>query len=229
MTPFYMEQKWAHLLEKEWKMPYMKDLQDFLRKEIKEGKLLYPPSSLLFNAFCQTPFDAVKVVLLGQDPYHGKDQAHGLSFSVQEGTPFPPSLKNIFKELEEDLHIPPPKQGSLLGWAKEGVLLLNATLTVREKEPRSHYGKGWEIFTDRVIQLLAEKKDSLVFLLWGKSAQEKCERILAKIPKDHLVLSSAHPSPYSASFGFFGSKPFSKTNCYLEKKGIKPIRWALSS
>ncbi len=227
MSTICMEEKWAHLLQEEWEKPYMKELQTFLQKEIQEQKTIYPPSSLIFNAFCQTPFDQVKVVLLGQDPYHGEGQAHGLSFSVQKGVPLPPSLKNIFQELQQDLKVPPSKEGSLLPWAKEGVLLLNATLTVRKKEPKSHFGKGWETFTDAVITLLAEKKESLVFILWGKSAQDKYTNVLAKNPKDHLVLSSAHPSPYSASFGFFGSKPFSKTNEYLEKKGIKPINWSL--
>lgn len=218
-----MEEGWLKELKEEFEKPYMKDLQAFLREEIASGKTVYPPQELIFNAFCQTPFHKVKVVIMGQDPYHNPKQAHGLSFSVPVGVAPPPSLKNIFQELKEDLKIPAAPHGCLLSWAKQGVLLLNATLTVRENEPKSHYGKGWESFTDAAIRKLAEKKDALVFLLWGKSAQEKCEHIVKD--KRHLLLESPHPSPFSVHSGFFGCRHFSKANQFLEKHGKTPIDW----
>ncbi len=224
----YMETSWLAKLQGEFEKPYMKDLEAFLAKEIQAGAVIYPPFDLIFNAFCQTPFDQVKIVLIGQDPYHGAGQAHGLSFSVQKGIAQPPSLQNIFKELKEDLGIEPPKHGCLIDWAKQGVLLLNATLTVRAGEPKSHFGKGWEVFTDRVVQLLCERKDPIVFLLWGKSAAEKFEHIHSR-SHHHLVLSAAHPSPYSVHSGFFGCRHFSKANEFLKKAGKEPINWAISS
>jgi uracil-DNA glycosylase len=192
--------------------------------EKASGKTIYPPGSLIFNAFNLTPFQNVKVVLLGQDPYHGPMQAHGLSFSVQDGIPKPPSLINIFKELHEDIGIPIPKKGNLDKWAKQGVLLLNASLTVRANEPMSHSKIGWTAFTDSVIVRISEQKQHVVFLLWGKYAQEK--QLLIDETK-HLVLKAAHPSPYSANNGFFGCKHFSKANEYLVRHGIDPIDWAI--
>jgi uracil-DNA glycosylase len=224
---FYMEKGWKDLLKEEFDKPYMKELQTFLAQEMKEGKTIYPPPSLIFNAFCQTPYEKVKVVIVGQDPYHGPNQAHGLSFSVPKEESPPPSLQNIFKELVEDVAIRMPRLGNLLFWAKQGVLLLNATLTVRKGEPKSHYGKGWEIFTDSVMEKLVLKKDPIVFLLWGKSAQEKCDRVLQNNQHSHLVLTAAHPSFYSVS-GFFGCKHFSKTNDFLKKIGKTPIDWQIN-
>ncbi|HSW86790.1 MAG TPA: uracil-DNA glycosylase [Rhabdochlamydiaceae bacterium] len=186
---------------------------------------MYPPEPMVFHAFSHTPFANVKVVIVGQDPYHGTGQAHGLSFSVPCGMPPPPSLKNIFKELIDDVKIAPPKQGCLSCWARQGVLLLNATLTVRDGEPKSHYGKGWEQFTDAVISRLIEREDPVVFLLWGKSAQEKCHQILNK-KSNHAVLTASHPSPYSAT-GFFGCRHFSKANSFLEKWDKTPIDWSV--
>ena len=183
MKKFLMEKKWLELLQEEFQKPYMKQLQGFLKEEKRKGRIIYPPEELIFNALCQTPYDKVKVVIMGQDPYHGPNQAHGLSFSVKKDIEQPPSLKNIFKELVSDIGINFPKTGYLLPWARQGVLLLNATLTVRQKEPRSHYGIGWEIFTDEIIKILAKKKEPLVFLLWGKSAQEKCFKVFDKIEK----------------------------------------------
>lgn len=222
----YMDTSWLELLQGEFEKPYMKELEIFLAKEIRSGVEIYPPFELIFNAFCQTPFDEVKVVLVGQDPYHGAGQAHGLSFSVPKGIPQPPSLQNIFKELKEDLGIDPPHHGCLIDWARQGMLLLNATLTVRAGEAKSHFGKGWEMFTDRVIQLLCARKDPLVFILWGKSAAEKFEHICSN-SSHHLVLSAAHPSPFSAHSGFFGCRHFSKTNEFLKKVGKTPIHWAI--
>ena len=219
---------WLQVLKEEFEMPYMKDLQNFLRDEVKKGYTIFPPQELIFNAMCQTPFDDVTVVIMGQDPYHGKGQAHGMSFSVQKGVPPPPSLQNIYKEMVQDVHIQFPKHGCLLEWAQQGVLLLNATLTVREGEPRSHYGKGWERFTDTIIRKLADRWDPIVFVLWGKSAQEKCTHILKEEnAAQHLILTSAHPSPYSANQGFFGSHHFSKINQFLKKNGKKMIDWQI--
>jgi uracil-DNA glycosylase len=224
----YMEASWLKVLQEEFEKPYMKQLEVFLASEIKAGAEIYPPFEEIFNAFCHTPFEKVKVVIMGQDPYHGKGQAHGLSFSVARGVSQPPSLQNIFKELKDDLGIEPPSHGSLIDWADQGVLLLNATLTVRAGEPKSHFGRGWELFTDRVVQLLCMRKDPLVFILWGKSAAEKFEHI-QKNAAQHLVLTAAHPSPFSAHSGFFGCKHFSKTNEFLKKIGKKPIDWAIKS
>lgn len=219
-----LEKSWHHALKEELALPYIADLKAFLAKEAARGAQIYPPEPLVFHAFAQTPFAQVKVVIVGQDPYHGPGQAHGLSFSVPCGIPAPPSLKNIFKELATDVNVPPPEQGCLSCWARQGVLLLNATLTVRAGEPKSHYGKGWERFTDAVIRTLIEREDPIVFLLWGKSAQEKVEQIKQNQKTSHAVLISAHPSPYSAT-GFFGCRHFSKANHYLEKWGKTPIDW----
>lgn len=226
-TKIYMEEKWLEVLQDEFEKPYMKDLQEFLANELAQGKVIYPPQELIFNAFCQTPFNKVKAVIMGQDPYHNPGQAHGLAFSVPPGVTPPPSLQNIFKEISADLKIPPPKHGCLLSWAKQGVLLLNATLTVRANEPRSHYGKGWERFTDAAIQKLAQQKKSIVFILWGKSAQEKCEHIVKESNQGHLLLEAPHPSPYSAHSGFLGCRHFSKANQFLIKNGKDPIDWRL--
>lgn len=214
-----IEKSWHEKLKEELQKPYIQDLKNFLEQEKREGQIVYPPEPLVFNAFLQTPFDLVKVVIMGQDPYHGAGQAHGLSFSVPRGITPPPSLKNIFKELHSDVGIPLPSHGCLMSWAQQGVLMLNATLTVRAGQPNSHKGKGWEPFTDTVIDLLAQKKERLVFLLWGKSAQDKCHKVIGT---HHLVLQAAHPSPYSA-MNFFGCQHFSKTNAALSQ----PIDWTV--
>ncbi len=224
-----MDASWLKLLEEEFGKPYMKALEAFLAQEIASGAEVFPPFELVFNAFCQTPFDQVKVVIMGQDPYHGPGQAHGLSFSVPKGIPQPPSLQNIFKEIREDLGMERPEHGCLIDWARQGVLLLNATLTVRANEAKSHHGKGWEQFTDRVVQLLCCRKDPIVFILWGKSALEKFQHIEAcSEAKQHLVLTSAHPSPLSAYAGFFGGHHFSKANEFLKQVGKKPIDWKIN-
>jgi len=215
-----IEKGWCEKLKEEIKKPYISQLKQFLDSE--SGKIVYPPRDLIFNAFLQTPYEKVKVVIMGQDPYHGVGQAHGLSFSVPEGVTPPPSLKNIYKEIQSDLGIAPRQDGCLLRWAKQGVLLLNATLTVRAGEPRSHYGKGWERFTDAVIDILAKKEDPIVFLLWGKSAQEKCFKVKGS---HHAVFEAAHPSPYSAN-AFFGCRHFSKTNQFLKSVNKSPIDWS---
>ncbi len=216
-----MEPSWALLLASEFAKPYFQRLSDAIRQSYLT-ETVYPLPAHVFRAFDLCPLDRVKVVILGQDPYHGKGQAHGLSFSVEKGMRIPPSLQNILKELKSDLGIDSPPHGDLSEWAEQGVLLLNATLTVEAGKPGSHQGKGWEEFTDAVIRTLADTRKHLVFILWGKYAQQK--EVLIDTAK-HLVLKSAHPSPYSASAGFFGSKPFSKTNAYLEERGIEPIRW----
>jgi uracil-DNA glycosylase len=221
-----LERTWHEQLKEEISLPYVQELKQFLSQEKSSGQIIYPPEPNVFQAFSYTPFAKVKVVIVGQDPYHGPNQAHGLSFSVSKGIPFPPSLKNIFKELVEDVGISYPKTGCLIPWAEQGVLLLNATLTVRAGQPRSHYGKGWERFTDSVIQKLLQRDDPVVFILWGKSAQEKCQHILQAGHTHHAMLLSAHPSPYSAT-GFFGCKHFSKANEYLKKWGKTPIDWAI--
>ena len=224
----YMEASWLDRLGPEFEKPYMKSLEAFLAQEIASGAVIYPPFTQIFNALCQTPFDQVKVVIMGQDPYHGPGQAHGLSFSVPKGIPQPPSLQNIFKELHDDLGIKPPAHGCLLEWAQQGVLLLNATLTVRDGEAKSHHGRGWEVFTDKIVQLLCESKDPLVFILWGKSAFDKFQHIQPQGSKSHhLVITSAHPSPLSAYAGFFGSRPFSRANEFLKKHGKTPINWQI--
>lgn len=222
-----LEPGWLKVLEPEFEKDYMKNLKAFLLQEKETGKTVYPKGADIFAAFNHTPFDQVEVVILGQDPYHGDGQAHGLSFSVQKGVTTPPSLKNIYKELETDIvGFKTPNHGNLTQWADEGVLLLNASLTVRAHEPGSHQGKGWEAFTDQAISQLSDKKTGLVFLLWGKFAQQKAALI---DETKHTVLKSAHPSPFSAYTGFFGSKHFSKTNEILVAKGKKPINWQISS
>lgn len=223
--PFQLGPSWQPVMEEELRKPYMRELADFLCREIGAGQLIYPPPPLIFNAFQQTPYEEVKVVIIGQDPYHGPGQAQGMSFSVAEGIPFPPSLRNIFKELKEDLGVETPDSGSLLRWARQGVLLLNATLTVRAREPKSHYGHGWERFTDAVVAKLLEREDPVIFLLWGKSAQEKVQHIEEAAHSRAHFLTSPHPSPYSADSGFFGCRHFSQANRLLEKMGKKPIDW----
>lgn len=212
---------WDNILEDEFKKEYFKTLLEFVKSEYK-NKIIYPKQNEVFNAFRYTSFEDVKVVILGQDPYHGPNQAEGLSFSVSNEVLKPPSLKNIFKELESDLEIQFPEANSLKPWAKEGVLLLNAVLTVEEHMPTSHKDKGWEVFTDNIIRILNTKKEPVVFILWGSYARNKKELITNP---NHLIIESPHPSPFSARTGFFGSKPFSKTNEYLKSKGIKEINW----
>ena len=219
-----IEPGWKKVLDSEFAKPYFLQIVHFLKTEKNAGKTIYPPGSLIFNAFNTTPFDQVKVVLLGQDPYHGPGQAHGLSFSVPDGVRPPPSLLNIFKELESDIGLQPPATGNLTPWARQGVLLLNASLTVLAKAPMSHAQSGWGEFTDTVIRKISELKKNRVFLLWGKFAQEK--QVLIDETR-HLVLKAAHPSPYSADKGFFGCRHFSKTNQYLMKNGEDPIDWKL--
>ncbi|HEY0299326.1 MAG TPA: uracil-DNA glycosylase [Arachidicoccus sp.] len=219
-----IEESWHKVLQEEFSKEYFTGIVDFLKAEKALKKTIYPPGPLIFNAFSQTPFDKVKAVIIGQDPYHGPGQAHGLSFSVPDGIPFPPSLQNIFKELHSDIGMPVPKTGNLTPWAKQGVLLLNASLTVRANEANSHSKIGWTIFTDAVIQKISEQKSGVVFLLWGKFAQEK--QTLIETFKHH-VLKAAHPSPLSAHNGFFGCKHFSKTNELLIKEKQSPIDWML--
>lgn len=215
---------WKKILKEEFNTPSFLSLRKFLQKE-KAGYEIYPPGNKIFEAFNRTPFDKVKCVIIGQDPYHGPGQAHGLCFSVSKGIKIPPSLQNIYKELKQDLNIDPPKNGDLSKWADQGVLLLNATLTVRARTPGSHQNKGWEHFTDQVILKLSEERQHLVFLLWGRYAQAKSGLI---DPTSHLILKAAHPSPFSAHNGFFGCRHFSKTNAYLKKHGIEPINWDLN-
>jgi len=218
-----LEESWKVVLEGEFEKDYMKKLRSFLQSEQKQQKIIYPVNSLIFNAFEHTSFDKVKVVILGQDPYHGANQAHGLSFSVQKGMQIPPSLQNIFKELQaeyNDFQI--PKHGDLSSWADQGVLLLNATLTVEASKPGSHQNQGWEIFTDRTIQIISEKRNRIVFLLWGKYAQAKAGLI---DHNKHLILTAAHPSPFSAYNGFFGCNHFILANEYLERNGEKGVDW----
>lgn len=219
-----IEDSWKNVLKDEFKKPYFKQIVDHLKTEKSQGKTIYPPGPLIFNAFDKTPFTEVKVVILGQDPYHGPKQAMGLSFSVPKGIPEPPSLINIFKELSNDVGVPIPKHGDLTKWAVQGVLLLNASLTVRAGEPMSHSKIGWHLFTNCVISTISEHKKHVVFLLWGKFAQEKIQ--LIDIHKHH-ILKAAHPSPLAANNGFFGCRHFSKTNSYLIKHGQDPIDWAL--
>lgn len=219
-----IEESWKEILKDEFVKPYFQNIVLHLKTERQQGKTIYPPGSLIFNAFNTTPIDQVKVVILGQDPYHGPNQAHGLCFSVQAGVPPPPSLVNIFKELHEDLGIRIPNHGNLTQWAKQGVFLLNASLTVRAGEPMSHAKIGWATFTDTVIRKISEERPHVVFLLWGKFAQEK--KVLIDESK-HCILKAAHPSPLSAHAGFFGCKHFSKANAYLVSKGIDPVDWQL--
>ncbi|MEA4985681.1 Uracil-DNA glycosylase [bioreactor metagenome] len=216
-----IEKSWKEALQAEFDKPYFAALVDFVKREYAT-KRIFPPAPLIFNAFDQCPLDEVKVVILGQDPYHGPGQAHGLCFSVNDGVEFPPSLINIFKEIERDLHIPVPSTGNLLRWAKQGVLLLNATLTVEAHRAGSHQGKGWEVFTDAVIRVLSEKRENLVFMLWGSYAQQKGIQINHS---KHLVLRSVHPSPLSAYRGFIGCGHFSEANEFLISKEKTPIQW----
>ncbi len=216
-----IEASWKQLLAGEFEKPYFEGLTRFIRDEYAQHKI-YPPGKLIFNAFNQCPVDLVKVVILGQDPYHGPGQAHGLCFSVPDGVAFPPSLQNILTEITSDVGGSVPRSGNLERWARQGVFLLNATLTVRAAQAGSHQNKGWEQFTDRVIHLLAEKKENLVFMLWGSYAQQKGKFIDTS---RHLVLSSVHPSPLSAYRGFFGNRHFSKTNEYLAAHGKEPVKW----
>jgi len=216
-----IEQSWKTELKDEFEKEYFEGLTEFVRNEYK-ARLTFPPANLIFNAFDQCPFDKVKVVIIGQDPYHGDGQAHGLCFSVNDGVAFPPSLLNIFKEIERDLGVPHPKSGNLIRWAQKGVLLLNATLTVQAHMAASHQGKGWETFTDAVIHKLASDKEHLVFMLWGSYAQKKGAFIDSN---RHLVLKSVHPSPLSAYRGFIGNNHFSLTNQYLEENKMETINW----
>jgi len=216
-----IESTWKEVLQQEFDKPYFDLLTRFVRREY-QTQTIYPPAKLIFNAFELCPFDRTKVVIIGQDPYHGPGQAHGLCFSVNDHVAFPPSLVNILKEIEDDLHIPAPKSGNLERWSRQGVLLLNATLTVRAGQAGSHQNKGWEEFTDSVIRILSEQKEGLVFMLWGAYAQKKGMVIDAK---KHLVLKTVHPSPLSAYGGFFGCKHFSKANEYLQQRGETPIEW----
>jgi uracil-DNA glycosylase len=219
-----IEASWKSVLQEEFDKPYFIELVRLIKTELKEGKQIYPPGTLIFNAFDKTPFDQLKVVILGQDPYHGEGQAHGLSFSVPEGIPKPPSLVNIFKEIKDDLGIEPPQHGNLESWAQQGVFLLNAILTVRKSEPASHSRSGWAYFTDAVIQKISEHKSGVVFLLWGKFA---CQKKALIDTNKHHVLESAHPSPLSAR-NFFGCKHFSKTNQILQQQGLEEINWKIS-
>ncbi len=216
-----IEESWKEALSAEFDKPYFLKLVEFVKAE-KKQQVIYPPGPKIFSAFAHTPLSKVKVVILGQDPYHGAGQAHGLCFSVPDGIPFPPSLKNIFKELKDDLCIDKPGSGNLEGWADQGVLLLNTTLTVRRAAPASHAGKGWETFTDEVIRTISLRKEGVVFILWGNHARKKL--MLINTGK-HVVLTAAHPSPLSAYAGFFGCKHFSKTNEILKKIGLEPINW----
>jgi len=216
-----INETWRAQLQPEFDKPYFEQLTGFVRNEYKIQSI-YPHSSLIFNAFEQCPFDKLKVVIIGQDPYHGPGQAHGLCFSVNDGVQFPPSLQNIFEEIKNDIGAPLPLSGNLTRWAKQGVLLLNATLTVRAGAAASHQGQGWETFTDAVIKKIAEEKENVVFLLWGAYAQKKAAMI---DPARHKILMAVHPSPLSAYRGFFGCKHFSQANEYLKSKGIEEIKW----
>ena len=214
---------WDYVLKEEFDQPYFNELIEFVKKEYKE-KTIYPKQNEIFNAFRYTPYQEVKVVILGQDPYHGVGQAHGLSFSVREHVPKPPSLVNIFKELKDDLGYPIPSTGSLIPWTEQGVLLLNSVLTVEKDKAASHSNHGWERFTDKVISLVNEKKTPVVFILWGSYARSKKSLITNPL---HLIIESTHPSPFSAYNGFFGSRPFSKTNQFLQKNNLNPIDWQI--
>jgi uracil-DNA glycosylase len=218
------QKTWQTVLAGEKQQPYFQNILDFLKNQKAKGKIIYPKSSDIFNALKYTPFENVKVVIIGQDPYHGPNQAHGLCFSVQAGIKPPPSLENIFKELHEDIGMPTPNHGNLEKWAQQGVLLLNAVLTVEAGKPQSHANIGWEIFTDKIIRVLNEEKEGLIFLLWGSPAQKKGSIINSQ---RHHILKAPHPSPLSASRGFFGCRHFSKTNDLLRKMGKEPIDWSL--
>lgn len=225
--PFLLEPSWQKVLEDELTKPYIAQLAAFIERQYASGAAVYPPKDLIFNALRMTPYDKVRVVIVGQDPYHGPGQAHGLSFSVPKGVPLPPSLQNIFKELNADLQVPMPSHGCLISWAEQGVLMLNATLTVMDGQPMSHHNKGWELFTDAIIAKLCERKDPVIFVLWGKSAQEKCRHIFAVKDGNHVLLKAPHPSPFSAHQGFFGCRHFSKINEILISQGQAPINWAI--
>lgn len=222
--PGQLHPSWQAMLGDELHKPYMEALRAFLKQEKATGKIIYPPSPLIFNAFNHTPFEQVRVVIIGQDPYHGPGQAHGLSFSVPKGIALPPSLQNIFKEISTDLNVKMTGSGDLTPWADQGVLLLNATLTVEQAQAGSHQNKGWERFTDAVITALNQHREGLVFVLWGSYAQKKGNMIDAH---RHLILKSVHPSPLSAHRGFFGNHQFSKINQYLTQRGQTPINWQL--
>lgn len=224
LTPVKLDPSWKSVLKDEFSKNYMQNLKVFLKGEKESGKVIYPRGEEYFAACNVTPFDQVKVVIIGQDPYHGPGQAHGLCFSVKPGVAIPPSLINIYKELKSDLGIEPPGHGYLLDWAKQGVLLLNAVLTVQAGSAASHQGRGWELFTDAIVHALNEQREGLVFVLWGAYAQKKGAFIDRK---KHYVIEGPHPSPLSASRGFFGSKPFSKINAYLRSRGEKEIDWRL--
>jgi len=219
-----IEESWWEKIGDEFSKPYFASLKAFLQSEKKSGKIIFPPGPEIFNAFNSTPFDKVKVVIIGQDPYHGQGQAHGLCFSVRKGIAIPPSLVNIYKELKSDLGLEPARHGNLQNWADQGVLLLNAILTVESNLAASHHGKGWEEFTDAAIRALNENRSGIVFLLWGNYAQKKGEFIDSV---KHLVLKSAHPSPFSAN-RFLGCRHFSKSNEYLESRGTLKVDWAVS-
>lgn len=219
-----MHESWVAVLGDELEQPYMQALRAFLVGEVAAGRRFYPPADRVFNALALTPFDEVRVVILGQDPYHGAGQAMGLCFSVPAGVPAPPSLQNIHKELASDLGLPPPSSGDLTPWAERGVLLLNAVLTVAQGKPASHAGQGWEQFTDRAIRELSDRREGIVFLLWGRYAQQKGAIVDAT---RHHVLTAAHPSPYSAANGFFGCRHFSRANALLTAGGAEPLDWAL--
>lgn len=225
LTRVQLQEDWKQALKGEFISPYMRELRAFIESEKQAGKTIYPPGAEFFNAMNTTPLSQVKVVILGQDPYHGPQQAHGLCFSVRKGIQAPPSLINIFKEIQADLGIPPARHGDLTHWAEQGVLLLNSVLSVEAGLAASHQGRGWEVFTDAVIRVLNEERQGLVFLLWGAYAQRKGRFI---DPKKHLVLKAAHPSPLAANRGgWFGCRHFSKTNQYLEAQGREPIDWSL--
>ncbi len=224
MKRIKLEATWKEKLLDEFSKDYMKSLSNFLREEQKRKKILFPLGSKIFNAFSLTKFDDVKVVILGQDPYHGEGQAHGLSFSVEKGVLPPPSLENIFKELKSDLGIEKPSHGNLQSWGEQGVLLLNSILTVEKGKPGSHAGKGWETFTDTVLFKLNCLRRNIVFILWGKKAQDKGDFINTD---KHFIVKSSHPSPFSANRGFLGSRPFSRANSYLKKNNIDPIDWSV--
>lgn len=219
-----IEETWYKALEAEFKAAYFAELKDFLKSEKQQGKAIYPPGSEIFNAFNLCPLPKVKCVILGQDPYHGPEQAHGLCFSVRKGVKPPPSLVNIYKEINDDLSLPIPDHGELTHWAQQGVLLLNAVLTVEARQAASHQKKGWEQFTDSAIRSVSEQHSPIVFMLWGRFAQSK--KTLIDTSK-HLVLETTHPSPFSAHNGFLGSKHFSRCNDYLKAQGLEPIDWSL--
>ncbi|MEM1112718.1 MAG: uracil-DNA glycosylase [Pseudomonadota bacterium] len=220
-----LESSWLQHLEQEFKQPYMQDLRAFLTREKQAGKQIFPPGAEMFAAFDYTPLPAVKVVILGQDPYHGEGQAHGLCFSVKAGVAIPPSLQNIYRELDQDLGIAPPSHGCLTDWARQGVLLLNSVLSVERAQAASHQGQGWERFTDRVIEVVNRERDGVVFMLWGSYAQRKGAAI---DEERHCVLKAPHPSPLSAHRGFFGCRHFSQANAFLQQQGQDAVDWKLA-